>query len=320
MANSDKNILITPNTGATIPRPNITFTGANNTPLNLYTQDSGTVVFEGTVGQLFSVADGLTGTIFSVNDVNAIPYIEVIDTGEVRLARLAGNVAIGGTSPATKLQVFGNISARTASNGYVTMETGNAANTGWVGVYNSSGTRLGYMGYASTTGTTGTMNIWSEASTNGLAFGTNGLQRLLIDKTGTLQINQVFENATIKAFDGPAGVINYDVLTNKAVTLYNSAATNNWGINVRGDGSNTLDSIMSIGQSVTFAYLMLNGATAYRQTGLQIDGTTTNVTVRWFGGSAPTSGNANSLDSYTITIIKTAVATWTVLASLTRYA
>jgi hypothetical protein len=318
MANSDKDILITPNTG-TASRPNMRFTGANNTPLNLYTQDAGTVVFEGTVGQLFSVADGLTGTIFSVNDVNGIPSIEVIDTGEVRLARLSGNVGIGGSGASTKLQVFGNISARTASNGYVTLETGNAANTGWVGVYNSAGTRQGYMGFASLTGTTGTMNIWSESAINGLAFGTAGLQRMLIDKTGTLQIGQVFENATVAAIAANT-TVNYELLTNRAVTFYTTAATANWTLNIRGNATTTLDSLMAVGQSLTIAFLVTNGATPYRQTALQIDGTATGVTTRWLFGTAPSAGNANSIDAYTVTVIKTGVATYTVLESLVRYA
>jgi hypothetical protein len=318
MANSDKDILITPNTGGA-NRPNMRFNGANNTPLNLYTQDAGTVVFEGTVGQLFSVADGLSGTFFAVNDVNGIPSIEVLDTGEVRLARLSGNVGIGGSSPTTKLQVFGNISAKTASNGSVTLETGNASNTGWVGVYNAAGTRQGYMGYASTTGTTGTMNIWSEAAINGLAFGTNGLQRMLIDKTGTLQINQVFENATISATAANT-TVTYELLTNKAVTFYTAAATANWTLNIRGNASTTLDSIMAVGQSLTIAFLVTNGATAYRQTALQIDGTATGVTTRWLFGSAPAAGNINSVDAYTVTVIKTGVATYTVLESLVKYA
>lgn len=316
---ANKNILITPNTGSVSNRPNITFTGANNTPLNLFTQDSGTVVFEGTVGQLFSVADGLSGTIFSVNDINGIPSIEVIDTGEVRLARLSGNVGIGGSGAATKLQVFGNISARTTGNGYATIETGSGSNSGWVGIYNATGTRQGYLGFASLTGTTGTLNIWSESAINGIAFGTANVQRMLIDKTGTLQIGQVFENATVVATAANT-TVNYELLTNRAVTFFTAAATANWTLNIRGNASTTLDSIMAIGQSLTIAFLVTNGATAYRQTALQIDGTATGVTTRWLFGTAPSAGNANSIDAYTVTVIKTGVATYTVLESLVRYA
>ena len=95
MANSDKNILITPNTGSTTANPTIVFKGSDNLPTTLRVLNNGTVSFEGTAGQLFSVSDGLTGTIFSVNDISGIPSIEVLDTGQVRLARYNGSVFIG---------------------------------------------------------------------------------------------------------------------------------------------------------------------------------------------------------------------------------
>ena len=78
MANSDKNILITPNvSAATGTYPNIKFTGANNTPITMRVLDDGTLSFEATAGQLFSISDGLTGSIFSVNDISGVPSIEV---------------------------------------------------------------------------------------------------------------------------------------------------------------------------------------------------------------------------------------------------
>jgi hypothetical protein len=61
--------------------------------------DAGTLSFEGTVGQLFSITNSMTGTIFSVNDISGIPSIEVLDTGVVKLAQYAGFVAYG-VSPA----------------------------------------------------------------------------------------------------------------------------------------------------------------------------------------------------------------------------
>lgn len=95
MANSDKNILITPQVGGTA-EPTIVFTGADNTPLTLRVLDDGTVSFEGTAGQLFSVSDGLSGTIFSVNDISGIPSIEVLDDGIIKLAEYGGSVEVGG--------------------------------------------------------------------------------------------------------------------------------------------------------------------------------------------------------------------------------
>ena len=57
--------------------------------------DAGTLSFEGSVGQLFSITNSMTGSIFSVNDISGIPSIEVFDTGVIRLAQYGGFVAFG---------------------------------------------------------------------------------------------------------------------------------------------------------------------------------------------------------------------------------
>jgi hypothetical protein len=75
---------------------------------------------------------------------------------------------------------------------------------------------------------------------------------------------------------------------------------------------------MSTGQSMTVAFLVTQGATAYYNSAVQVDGTGTGVTTRWFGG-APTAGNASGIDSYRYLIIKTGSATFTVLASNTQF-
>ena len=131
-----------------------------------------------------------------------------------------------------------------------------------------------------------------------------------------IDIQQVTERANVSA-NTLNGVSNFDVLEG-AVKFYTNNPTGNWTINIRGNSSNTFDSITATGDSVTLAYLANNGGTAYYQTAVQIDGF--GRTVRWQGGSAPSSGNASSIDIYSITLVKTASNTWTVLASQTQYA
>jgi len=75
---------------------------------------------------------------------------------------------------------------------------------------------------------------------------------------------------------------------------------------------------MSTNESISIALIVPQGSTAYYQSAMQIDGNA--VTPKWAGGTAPTAGNANSIDVYTFTIIKTASATFTVLASQTKFA
>lgn len=121
MAHSDKNILITPNIGSTTADPKIVFsgadasTGAQNITLQVYPTNSGTLSFEGSSGQLFSITNSMSGTIYSVNDISGIPSIEVLDSGLVKLAQYSGNVLLGtGTDNGVdKLQVNGALSATT---------------------------------------------------------------------------------------------------------------------------------------------------------------------------------------------------------------
>lgn len=101
MAHSDKNIVITPNISSSAADPQIVFSGADaslsaqNITLKAYATNNGTLSFEGSAGQLFSITNSLSGTIFSVNDVSGIPSIEVLDTGLIRLAQYSGSVAFG---------------------------------------------------------------------------------------------------------------------------------------------------------------------------------------------------------------------------------
>jgi hypothetical protein len=101
MAHSDKNIVITPNIGSTTADPQIVFSGANaslgpqNITLRAYPTSNGTLSFEGSAGQLFSITNSMTGSIFSVNDVSGVPSIEVLDSGLIKLAEFGGFVAYG---------------------------------------------------------------------------------------------------------------------------------------------------------------------------------------------------------------------------------
>lgn len=104
----------------------------------------------------------------------------------------------------------------------------------------------------------------------------------------------------------------------QGVFNFTAAQTANRTINFVADGSTSLDSYLAVGQAVTVALVMNQSATAYYLNAYQVDGVA--VTPKWQGGSAPTGGNASSLDVYSFTIIKTASATFTVLASQTQYA
>jgi hypothetical protein len=129
-------------------------------------------------------------------------------------------------------------------------------------------------------------------------------------------ITEIRETATISA-TAATGTIAYDALT-QVVLYYTTDASGNFTVNFRGNSGTSLDSVMSTGQSLSATFLVTNAATAYYNSAVQVDGSS--VTPKWQGGSAPTSGNASSIDSYTYVIIKTGSATFTVLASVTKFA
>ena len=104
MADSDKNILISPQRGSSTDSPSITLTGDGNDPISIYALDGtvGALSFEASAGQLFSITNNLTsGSIFSVNDVSGIPSIDVNSSGTVQIAPFGGTVALGQTTVTT---------------------------------------------------------------------------------------------------------------------------------------------------------------------------------------------------------------------------
>jgi len=121
MAISDKNIVITPNTSGILGnQPNVVFTGADSSigdsaaiTLTARPENSGTLSFTGTAGQLFSITNSLEGTIFSVNDISGIPSLEIHENGIVKLAEYSGRVLIGTDSDdsSSLLQIAGNVRA-----------------------------------------------------------------------------------------------------------------------------------------------------------------------------------------------------------------
>jgi len=124
------------------------------------------------------------------------------------------------------------------------------------------------------------------------------------------------ETVTISA-TAATGTINYDVST-QSVLYYTSNASANWTTNFRGSSGTSLNSLMSTGQSITVAFLVTQGATAYYNNVVQVDGST--VTPKWQGGTAPSAGNASSVDVYSYTIVKTGNAAFTIFASQTKFA
>ena len=137
-----------------------------------------------------------------------------------------------------------------------------------------------------------------------------------ITANGETKIFGVFEGATISTTFITS--FTYDVLT-QAVYFQNVNLGANFTVNLRGNASTALNAALNTGESATVALITKQGNTTYYNTSVLVDGTSTNVTVVYQGGSAPTAGNASSNDVYTYTALKTAASTYTVLAAQTQF-
>ena len=206
-----------------------------------------------------------------------------------------------------------------ASKGLVSTGT-LGADQGGTGVANNAAmTVTGSGNFAYTRTLTGVTNVtFPTTGTLATLAGTETLTSKTLTSpiiTNPL-ITEIRETATVSA-TAATGTIAYDALT-QVVLYYTTDASGNFTVNFRGNSGTSLDSVMSTGQSLSATFLVTNGATAYYNSAVQVDGSS--VTPKWQGGSAPTSGNASSIDSYTYVIIKTGSATFTVLASQTKFA
>jgi len=152
----------------------------------------------------------------------------------------------------------------------------------------------------------------------GNLIATNQITSNLIAPNVNLSIIRVLETANIYT-TGVGGNVNIDV-SNNTVYYFTSNTTANVTFNFRANGVNggNLNSLLSIGQSVSSAILLKQGATRYRanvyiDSALQVP--------FWLGNSAPgyATTQQESIDTYSFNIIKTAANVYTVLASNSNF-
>ena len=129
-------------------------------------------------------------------------------------------------------------------------------------------------------------------------------------------ITNIVEPITVSATAATGTIALYP--STQSILYYTTSASANFTINLTFSAGTTLNTAMTTGQAITAVFMNTNGATAYYNNVVQVDGST--VTPKWQGGTAPTGGNASSVDVYTYTIIKTGSAAFTVLASQTKFA
>jgi hypothetical protein len=336
------------NSGVLGGSANLTFNGTTLTAAGLAGPHNGTVgattPAAGTFTALSSTSGALNGTIgattANTGAFTSVDYSTTLTggTGIVNLGSgqfykdASGNVGVGNASPQAKLSVGAGTTAPgfgTASKMIYVCDTTQPE----VLIRETGGSVVTSMYSDSTTGNLRT------ATNHPLVFQTNNNERVRISATGltgfgtstaatsTLQSNgststsafktpNIAEVNTVSA-TAASGTIQYDVTT-QSVLYYTSNASANWTVNFRGSSGTSLNTVMQTGESISVTFLATQGATAYYNSAVTIDGNS--VTPKWQGGTAPTSGNASSIDSYNFVILKTGSAAFTVLASVTKFA
>jgi len=181
MANSDKNIRITPNKN-TVNYPKIVFTGQANDPITVNVLDDNSLSFSGSAGQLFSLSNNISsGTIFSVNDISGFPSFRINANGTISSNEFSGNFGIGISNPSYKLQVIGTLGV----SGGVALTAGLATTS------SSSGTLVVTGGAAIGTSLSvgGSLLIWNGSNYSGFKYtGANNITYTLptaLPGTGT---------------------------------------------------------------------------------------------------------------------------------------
>ena len=282
-------------------------------------------------------------SIFSSATASAVPLAANLVQGELAINTADGRLfykdsagvvqtmaskatgAIGGSTTQVQFNSSGALagSANLTFNG-TTLTAGGFAGPG-TGLSGTAASLSIGGNAANVTGTVAIANGGTGASTlaganipvTNVANTFTGLQTFAgTSSNADLKTSNIVETNTVSA-TAASGTIQYDITT-QSVLYYTSNASANWTVNFRGSSGTSLNTVMQTGESISVTFLATQGATAYYNSAVTIDGNS--VTPKWQGGSAPTSGNASSIDSYNYVIIKTGSAAFTVLASVTKFA
>lgn len=158
--------------------------------------------------------------------------------------------------------------------------------------------------------------IANSNTTTPLIYGEFDNKKLTIN--GSLKLTEATREKIYITGTASSGTYNFYTQTDGAFHYITANATTNTSVNFYAASGVALNTVMAIGESLTTTFLMTNGTTAYFAQIWRVGAD--NLPMKWLGGTAPSSGNANSVDAYTVTIVKTADNTFTGFGSVSKFA
>ena len=205
----------------------------------------------------------------------------------------------------------GNMNITGGTNGQY-LQTDGTGNLAWV---SGGGSGNGVVGGTNTQ--VQFNDAGSFGGNSGFTFNKTTGDVLISNSVAAPIVKLTFGTENVSLIGAQTGTYNFDLYSN-AINFTTANATGNLTLNFRGNSTISLNTILANGQSTTGTYVMENGTNTYSVSNVQVDGSA--QTIQWATGTPPFSF-ANSLMSFTFTIIKTSTSpTYTVLGSGTRYA
>ena len=122
--------------------------------------------------------------------------------------------------------------------------------------------------------------------------------------TGSLSVQSIVEN--IISINNPTGIVVNDF--NVSDIFYNTSITGDFGVNF-------INTPLTDGSAIGFAEVLIQGATAYMITSLEVNGVS--QVINWYGGVTPT-GNPNKIDVVGFSLIRLN-SNWTVLGQMSTF-
>lgn len=256
--------------------------------------------------KVFAEVDAYTGVEIPASSITFSP-IGSLSATNVQLALTELDLEKANIASPTFTGTVGGITAAMVGLGNVTNESKATMFSGPTFTGTVSGVTATHVGLGNVTNESKATMFSSPTFTGNASFSSYASIKALI------------ETATVTG-SSPTSTQAFDVIA-QGVQYYTANTANAFTLNVRGNNTTTLGSMLAVGQSTSIGLLVTCSNAAHYMSAVNIDGTATGVTTKWQGGATPVTGNASSIDVYTLTVIKTtATPTYTVLGTQTKFA